>query len=341
MPLTIVRNDITKMSCDAIVNAANNSLLGGGGVDGAIHRAAGPKLLEECRSLKGCETGKAKLTSGYNLACKYIIHTVGPIWYGGNRGEKELLISCYRESLRLAFENGCESVAFPLISSGAYRYPKQEAFEVAVSVISAFLEEHDMTVFMVIFDRASTVITQELYNTIESFIEARYVPLQHMLSAHSEALSYKRASEKKFECKPAMPRACVEDSLRTAPLDSALKERLATPDESFSEMLLRLIDERGLKDSECYKKANVDRKHFSKIRSDSHYRPSKQTVLAFAIALELNHRETVILLQSAGFAFSRSSKFDIIVEYFIEHGIYDIYTINQSLFSFDQVTLGA
>lgn len=333
MPLQIIRNDITKVACDAIVNAANSSLLGGGGVDGAIHAAAGPDLLAECRMLGGCKTGSAKLTKGYRLPCKYVIHAVGPQWHGGNVGEKELLESCYRESLRLAVEHGCESVAFPLISSGIYGYPKKQALRVAVDTISAFLQEHELLVYLVIFDRFAVQIGEALYSDIASYIDDRYVEYLER--------QYRRIQPSADECMSAplasaMPWDCAPRSRKASSLEAALDQL----DESFSQTLLRLIDEKGMTDSQCYKKANVDRKLFSKIRGDIHYRPSKPTAIAFAIALELTLEETEAFLRKAGFALSHSNKFDIIIEYFIVHGNYDIYRINEALFSFDQNLLG-
>ena len=175
MPLKLIRADITKLSCDAIVNAANSTLLGGGGVDGAIHKAAGRGLLLECMKLGGCKPGQAKITGGYNLPCKYVIHTVGPKWRGGTHGEKETLQSCYREALRLAEENGCGSVAFPLISAGVYGYPKAQAFRVAVDAITEYLLTGDLLVYLVIFDSAAYQISEKLYGEIAAYIDDCYV----------------------------------------------------------------------------------------------------------------------------------------------------------------------
>ena len=331
MPLSILRNDITTMPVDAIVNAANESLLGGGGVDGAIHHAAGPELLEECRTLGGCKTGQAKITKGYRLPAKYVIHTVGPIWRGGGYGERELLISAYRSSLELALAHQCESVAFPLISSGVYGYPKDQALKVAVDTIGEFLLTWDMTVYLVIFDRASYTIGRKLFADIAAYVDGRYV------AAHtdSEETQRRRRAE-------AYSPASVEDGLwpPAAAAPASLEEALGEMDESFSQMLLRKIDEAGITDAQCYKKANIDRKLFSKIRSDMHYRPSKPTAMAFAVALELPLEEAREMLHKAGFAFSHASKFDLIVEYFIARGNYNIFEINEALFAFDQSLLG-
>ena len=334
MPLQIVRNDITKMKVDAIVNAANSSLLGGGGVDGCIHRAAGPELLAECKTLGGCETGSAKITKGYKLPCKYVIHAVGPRWLGGNRGERDQLISCYRTSLALAKEHGCETVAFPLISSGIYGYPKDQALKVAIDTISDFLLENDMTVYIVIFDRKAYQIGEKLFSDIAAYIDDNYVD-EHTDNRSEQLRRMQMLSDEPEEETFGAPLAPMAASAKT--LDDALSQI----DESFSEMLLRKIDEKGMTDAQCYKKANIDRKLFSKIRSDRLYKPSKPTALAFAIALELPLDETKEMLMKAGFALSHSNKFDIIIEYFIEHGNYNIFEINEALFAFDQSLLGA
>lgn len=349
MPLQIIRNDITVIPCDAIVNAANPDLLGGNGVDGAIHRAAGPQLLEACRPLGGCPTGQAKITPGFDLPAKFVIHTVGPVWRDGLHGEAELLRSCYRSSLRLAVENGCQSVAFPLISAGVYGYPKAQAFKIAVDTIGEFLLEHDLLVYVVVFGRASVEISQKLFSHIQAYIDDHYV------ETHSDPLDlrFRRMQQTRMEedlCireLGALPMASqsAPAPAKAAPQKSAFSLKGLTAllfdlDESFSQALLRLIDQRGMTDAQCYKKANIDRKLFSKIRNDPNYKPSKPTVLAFAIALELDLEETKKLLERAGFALSHASKSDLIVEYFILHKNYNIFEINEALFSFDQSLLG-
>ena len=338
MPLQIIRNDITKMSVDAIVNAANTSLLGGGGVDGCIHRAAGPELLADCSMLHGCETGSAKITKGYRLPCKYVIHAVGPRWRDGKHREQELLESCYRTSLNLAKENGCQSVAFPLISSGIYGYPKDQALKVAVDTISTFLLENEMMVYIVIFDRKAYQISGKLFADIAAYIDDRYVEEHTDRRAEQRRRLEVLSEESCFEAAPApLPSEAICKSCSS----QSLEEALGQIDESFSEMLLRKIDESGMTDAQCYKKANIDRKLFSKIRSDKFYKPSKPTVLAFALALELPLAQMQEMLGKAGFTLSHSSKFDIIVEYFVERGNYNVYEINEALFTFDQSLIGA
>ena len=329
MPLIIVRNDITKMPVDAIVNAAKESLLGGGGVDGCIHRAAGPELLAECRRLGGCKTGDAKITKAYLLPCQYVIHTVGPVWRGGGHGEREQLASCYRTSLALAKKHGCETVAFPLISSGVFGYPKDQALRVAVDTISEFLTENDMTVYIVIFDRAAYQIGNKLFADIAAYIDDHYV------DAYTDS---RRERMRRMGVVESRMLTAYEDAPMAA---SGLDEALAHLDTGFSETLLKLIDRSGKKDAEVYKKANVDRKLFSKIRNNPDYKPSKPTAVAFAIALELSLPETRDLIARAGYALSPSSKFDVIIEYFIMQRDYDIFKINEALFAFDQSLLGA
>lgn len=326
MPLEIVRNDLTKMAVDAIVNAANPTLLGGGGVDGAIHRAAGPQLLAECRTLGGCRTGEAKLTGGYRLPCRYVIHTVGPVWRGGTHGERAQLAACYRNSLALAKAHGCESVAFPLISAGAYGYPKAQAMQAAVETIAAFLMENDMTVYLVVFARDAFELGGKLFHEVKAYIDDVYVD-EHTDAAW-ERMRRQNLADECVMCESPMGEA------------ASLNELLEQVDEGFSQTLLRMIDEKHMTDAECYKRANIDRRLFSKIRNNPDYRPGKSTVLAFAVALRLTLAETRTLLERAGFALSHSSKLDIVVEYCIRTGHYDVFEINQILFELVLPLLG-
>ncbi|KAF5058047.1 O-acetyl-ADP-ribose deacetylase [anaerobic digester metagenome] len=362
MPLQIKFGDITKQDVDAIVNAANNSLLGGGGVDGAIHRAAGPELLAECRTLGGCPTGEAKITGGYRLKARHVIHTVGPVWQGGWKGEELLLRSAYRRSLELARDNGLESVAFPLISSGIYGYPKAEVLKVAISEITNFLEETDLAVDLIIYDRESFQLSPDLVEDISSYLEDQF---EDQLAEAAQIVEHPEDAARKLRRRSLQERN-LEDPVSLLTLDrveqsrplerpngqrehyevprrkaETLEDYLNRPWESFSERLLRLIDDRGISDVLAYKRANLDRKLFSKIRSNPNYQPSKATVLAFAISLKLSLEETRELLRTAGYALSPASRSDLIVEYFIRSGIYDIHEINQALFYFGQALLGA
>lgn len=332
MPIQIVRNDITKMNVDAIVNAANKELKPGGGVCGAIHKAAGPQLAAECKLLGGCETGQAKATYAYDLPCKYVIHTVGPVWHGGEYGEKEALTSCYRESLALAKAKECESVAFPLISSGIFGYPKKEALKVAMDAISDFLMDNEMTVYLAVFNKECLNISKSVFAGIEEYIDDHYVERfeasdygrSRQLEEEIEFSTYKMAMP---ICGAAVPKGNLDDWLDTI-------------DESFSEMVLRKIKEKGMTNAECYTLANIDKKLFSKIKNNPSYKPKKNTALAFAIALKLDLDETQELLMKAGLALSHSDYFDLIVEYHIVNKKYNIYEINEALFNYDQPLLG-
>ena len=403
MPLLFVRQDITTMHVDAVVNAANQSLLGGGGVDGAIHYAAGPELLAECRTLGGCRTGEAKITGGYRMPCRYIIHTVGPVYKGGDRGEPELLAACYRNSLKLAVEHGCESVAFPAISTGVYGYPPEEATKIAVATVREFLEEHDVTVYLVFFGhgRRQSGTDLALYvrdrlagnamagagaveavtgraekNDSSAVFEMAFEPedakecvadleecaeevADECISggsakrkAHKVDRDEGASGKRKFSAKSEQKSGgfkLFSSKKEAAAMSCAMMDAAAAAapdfrsmlDESFSEMLLRKIDEAGMTDAECYKRANIDRKLFSKIRSDRLYRPSKATAIAFAVALKLGTAETEEMLRKAGYALSNSTLFDVIIRYFIERGEYDVMKINEALFDYDQALLGA
>jgi len=335
MPLHIVRNDITKMKVDVIVNAANSSLQMGGGVCGAIFRAAGEEQLQKaCDVIGTCPVGHAVITDAFKLNAKYIIHTVGPIWRGGSKDEAVFLASCYENSLKLAVQNKCQSIAFPLISSGIYGYPKREALQIAISSISSLLLSNDMDVYIVVFDKQAVQLSGKLFQSIQQYIDDHYeeeLETHHVRSANYA--QYQIYSDDKF--------AEVQESLHYNISERSLEDVLNQLDETFSERLLRLIDEKGKTDVETYKRANVDRRLFSKIRNKRDYTPQKKTVLAFAVALELNIDETIDLLSTAGYTLSNSSKFDVIIKYFITNKNFNIFEINEALFTFNQELLGA
>lgn len=345
MPLFITHGDITKQKVDAIVNAANGSLLGGGGVDGAIHYAAGPKLLYACRKLNGCEIGDAKITKGYRLPAKYVIHTVGPKWAGGKNREKELLESCYHKSLELAIEHKCHSVAFPLISYGIYGYPKKDALRVARNTIQDWLEDHDkMTVYLVLYDMEFGLGDKERIEDIKRFI------LKNQLT---ESLTYyatgPRDIAKHFGIPvspavgtPSLSRKVLDRLKKNGHLSDKkiydnLSRKLTGAHITFYDTLCRLMDEKDLDEVECYKKANVSRKVFSRLRQNG--QPSKKTVLAFAGTMGLTRDEAEELMESAGFAFATGDKTDMIILYFIEHQITDLDEINYALSDFEEPVL--
>ncbi len=320
MPFQIVRNDITKMDVDIIVNAANTQLRKGGGVCGAVFNAAGAEQLEaECKKIGHCDVGSAVITNGFSLS-EYIIHAVGPVWKGGFFGEKEKLQSCYRNILSLASEVNAGSIAIPLVSSGVYGYPKDKAMKLAVETIISSEYLPDMDIYLVLFDK-NAVVQGKKYSKIQEFIDDNYIEEYPFARRTSQKQSIELC-----ECM-CMPSMSIENALENL-------------DESFAEALLRMIDEKGLKDSDVYKKANIDRKHFSKIRNNKDYKPKKSTVISFAIALELSLAETNAFLEKAGYILSHSNKADVIIEYFIENKKYDIFEINEALFSFDQPLLG-
>lgn len=346
MPIQIVRNDITKMHVDAIVTTGNKYLRAGSGVNGAIHKAAGPMLEIAAQQLGGCAVGEAKITQGFNLPCRYVIHTVSPIWHGTG-SDKQLLAACYSESLKLAVAQHCRSIAFPLIASGAHGCPKTEAMHIATDAINQFLLQHvpdnDLMVYLVVFTKESLLVGSKLYADIKQYIDDCYVEehwdlRRESLRARRAAEAYNWEDESDAICTAPMADALPMPSAAWQP--STLEDALNQIDESFSQMIQRLIKERGMKNADCYKKANIDKKLFSKIINNVHYKPKKTTALALAVALELPLDETKELLMKAGLALSHSEKFDIIVEFFIMKGNYDIFEINEMLYEFDQPLLG-
>ena len=338
MPFEIVRNDIVNMQVDAVVNTANPNPVIGSGVDSGIHKKAGHELLVARQKIGCIDVGDAAITPGFDLDARYVIHTVGPVWKDGSHREEQILSSCYRNSLTLAKEHGCESIAFPLIATGNYRFPKPLALQIAVREISTFLLENEMQVYLVVFGKEAFALSEKLFKSVSSYIDENYIRSKTLDEYGTESMYGSRLETRRIreqECSDMFVGAAI-------PIDSDdWGQLLKGLDAGFSETLLQLIDRTGKKDSEIYKKANVDRKLFSKIRNNMDYRPSKTTALAFAFALELDVDETKDFISRAGFALSHSSKFDVIVEYFLVNRNYNVFELNEVLFAFDQPLIGA
>ncbi len=349
MPLQIIRQDITKMKVDAIVNPSNTYLLPFGGADLEIHKAAGKDLFDACRMLGGCAVGEAKITPAFELPCKYVIHTAGPIWNETECSEK-LLISCYESCLNLAKEHLCESVAIPLISSGTYGYPKDQVLKIAMNTISTFLFDNEMSVFLVVFDKQAFELSEKLFSGIEAYIDDNYV-LSCLENSEERVCFFESMAlaEDDFtdggllSCISASSAeersSCLSETFRcSAPKKKSLDDFIKL-DESFALKLLKLIDEKGMSDVECYKKANVSKQTWHKLMTDKQYKPGKKTAISFAIALRLSLDETQKLLASVGFVLSDSCLFDVIIKYCLENEIYDVFEIDAALFKYDQETL--
>ena len=358
MPFEIVRNDIVNMQVDAIVNTANPKPIIGYGCDAGIHKKAGPELLQARKKIGAIGVGQVAITPGFDLDAEYVLHAVGPIWQEGAHNEEKLLRQCYDKALSLAWEYKCESIAFPLLSAGNHGFPKALALQIAIAAFSSFLMEHEMQIYLVVFSDDAFALSEKLFHSVASYIDENYI-LDKKLDEYgiadkrdvreAELMQIRRALERqgnlRYQQELLADEECIVQSVAmgvdedTSAYD--LADLLDETDAGFSETLLLLIDRTGKKDSEIYKKANVDRKLFSKIRNNKNYKPSKSTALAFAIALELDLDETKDFIGRAGFALTHSSKFDIIVEYFIKKRNFNIHEINLALFEFDQSLLGA
>ena len=354
MPLRIVRNDITKMNTEAIVNTANAQATVGPGCDSAVYKAAGyDELLNYRKQHIGfVEEGAVFITPGFHLQAKYIIHAVSPLYLGGDEGEEAKLRSCYRKSLKLAGENGIKSIAFPLIATGSFGYPKEEGMRIAVDEIQEFLFAYDMEIYLVVFDEISTGIGKRLCPDLETYIDRNYVreavktehdavrfnaarAMPRRYSAFGSFLKKEPTGGSVFNRESRHEERCERD----VPFyndfeeqhESKLEERMRHMSDTFSEYLLYLIRERGMENADVYKRAIVDKKIFSKIKNNANYHPNKLTALCLCVGAELNLDETKDLLARAGYALSPCDKTDIIFSYFIENEIYDMIELDIQL----------
>jgi O-acetyl-ADP-ribose deacetylase (regulator of RNase III) len=348
MPFTIVRNDITQMQVDAIVNTVSPEPGIGLGTDSAIHEKAGPRLLEARKAVGHIAVGTCAATPAFNLDARYVIHTAGPRWRGGLLGEGRFLKKCYLSAMNMAVEKGCCSIAFPLLSAGSYGFPKDKALQIAISAFSEFLTEQELQIYLVVFNKEAFQLSEKLMHRVQSFVDDHYVeqsyrkeygnPIQQreqrrFMSSASCASAQMREDLEEIRCESStLPLACPSPAPAKA---LSLEELLRQEDVGFSEDLLRRIDQTGKKDSEIYRKANLSKQHFSKIRNNPDYKPSKLTAVSFALALELDLKGTLDLIGRADYTLSSSDKLDIILQYFIENKNYNLFEIDAVLFQYD------
>ena len=343
MPFEIVRNDIANMQVDAIVNAASRLPRVNAGVDSAIHKKAGPSLLEARKQIGYIRPGTAAITPAFALDAEFVIHAATPVWTDGMHGELKLLRQAYDMCLDLAVKNNCDSVAFPLLASGNHGFPKSKALQVAIGAFSEFLMEHELQIYLVVFGRDSVRLSEKLVHNVACYIDENYVDAYEQETyggingdRRRDRDQMRRVMEMQEECMaaPCAPMPCAKSSLS---LDEFIKEK----DAGFTETLLSLIKKSGKKNSVIYKKANISKQHFSKLVNDPDAKPSKPTAIALALALELDLEGTRDLIGRAGYALTNSSTFDLIIRYFIEHKQFNVIEINIALYEFDQSLLGA
>ncbi len=349
MPFQIVRNDLTRMNVDVIVNPANPGAVIGRGTDCAVYEAAGrEKLLEARRKIGLIEPGYVAVTKGFKLKAKNIIHAVGTTWRGGDFNEEQTMRICYRNVFAAAVRLEAESIAFPLMASGSYGFPKEKALDIAVSETGRFLESNDMMVYLVVFDSESVQLSREIYGDIDSFIDDNFVEAankaEHVIERPKFAFRPRKAEmmrESEADLYEMQCETASEPELLQSKNARKLDDVIANLEKNFMEMVFTYADERGMTDVEVQKRANIDKRAFSKLKCGTTRNPSKPTALAFAIALRLSLDETKDLLARAGYALSPCSRQDLIVEYFITHEAYDINEVNIALFEHNEPTLGA
>ncbi len=344
MPLIIVKNDITTMEVDAIVNPTDSYFSAGGGVDRQVHMAAGGRLREELCTYGLLGIGNTVITDGYDLKAKKIIHVAGPIWNGGTNNEKLLLMYSYLNCLQVAKNNNIKTIAFPLISTGTFKFPKELGIDVATKCFKVFLEENEMTIYLVVYDKESIAISEKLLNEINNFIDENLEESTDSMSCEyscsivdNEELDFKKENRTNSSEFTEKDRVFVSYAGKLDKVAKELQDIMGQYklEETFAQKLFKIIDEKGMTDPEVYKKANLDRRLFSRIRSNINYKPTKKTAIALCLALQLDYDETQDLLSRTNLVLNRNNQFDLTIEYCIRKGIFDIFSVDQILYSLD------